>query len=241
MIARLKLLQEKLRRLVKVIPVSHPIDIGRFTVRVLYEILPRVKKELGIDFDALTIYPGPQPRESGDIELYKDGKLVEKISVKTDTIGNFERKVDEIWFDLEKGKSGLIVTFMEFKKKEESTVKMVLIYINKEIARIATKHEVKIEIHERIKEKKKKEKYDAIIPIAASDAILFEYLTISIEAGKKADKAMKYAKEAMKYAKSADEKAEKAMKYAEEAMKYAKKAFEISQEILEIIKKLKKK
>ncbi|MHA1470919.1 MAG: hypothetical protein ACTSSP_10220, partial [Candidatus Asgardarchaeia archaeon] len=59
-----RVIQRSLRDMIKVIFIQHPIDIGRFTVQILEESLPKVKDELGIDFDDVLVYPGPQPRES---------------------------------------------------------------------------------------------------------------------------------------------------------------------------------
>ena len=95
----IRLVQKPLSELIKVVFVQHPVDLGRFTVRLLGDILPDIKDELELEFDRIEIYPGPQPRGTGDIELFKEGKIVGRISVKTAVSGDLKVAFRKIWRD----------------------------------------------------------------------------------------------------------------------------------------------
>jgi len=153
------LVQKPLSELIKVVFVQHPVDLGRFTVRLLGDILPDIKDELELEFDKIEVYPGPQPRGTGDIELFKEGKIVGRISVKTAVSGDLKVAFRKIWRDLERGKDGIILYFVTGKRKnvEKEDLKLIIIYIPNSVIAY-TRSQVYYEIQDKIEEKKQDKK-----------------------------------------------------------------------------------
>ncbi|MGQ4915249.1 MAG: hypothetical protein ACP6IU_10990 [Candidatus Asgardarchaeia archaeon] len=246
-----KVIQRSLKDIIKVIFIQHPIDIGRFTVQILEDELPKIKDELGIDFDDILVYPGPQPRESGDIELYKDKKLIEKISVKTAVTGDVKVAFKKIWHDIVNGQNGLILSVYTCRQKDTSkeVIKLILIYLPKIVAKY-DQLDVYSEFRYMMERKAEKEKCIVFRPLAINDAIQFEYLRriltaedaaknasdMARDASKKAKEASDITKEASKTAKEAYEMAKRAYEMAEKAYKESKKTRELVEEILRYLK-----
>jgi len=205
------LVQKPLSELIKVVFVQHPVDLGRFTVRLLGDILPDIKDELELEFDRIEIYPGPQPRGTGDIELFKEEKIVGRISVKTAVSGDLKVAFRKIWRDLERGKDGIILYFVTGKRKnvEKEDLKLIIIYLPNSVIAY-TRSQVYYEIQDKIEEKTRREGYEKLMPLAVNEAIMLETLHRSLITEKKAEKAHEEAKKAYEEAKKAHEKAEKA-------------------------------
>jgi len=215
-----RLIQKPLSELVKVIFVQHPIDIGRFTVRLLGEIIPEIKDELELDFDRIRVYPGPQPRGSGDIELYKGDQLIGRISVKTAVSGDLKIAFRKIWRDLERGKDGIILYFATGKRKEttEEELKLIIIYLPSGVISY-NKSQVYYEILDKIDEKTRREGYEKLIPLAVNEAMMFESLRRTLIMEEIVKKASEKAEKAYEEAKKASEKAGKAYKEAKNIRK----------------------
>jgi len=236
----IRLVQKPLSELIKVVFVQHPVDLGRFTVRLLGDIIPEIKDELGWEFDEIRIYPGPQPRGTGDIELFKGGELVGRISVKTAVSGDLKTALRRIWRDLERGRDGMVLYFATGKKKgsEEEELKLIIIYLPSGVASY-TRSQVYYEIQDKIDEKTSKENYEKLVPLAVNEAIMFETLKRTLMMEMEAKKAYEEAKKAYEEAKKAGEKAEKAYEEAKKASETAEKAYEEAKIIRELLEKLK--
>ncbi len=242
---QIRLIQKPLSELIKVVFVQHPIDLGKFTVRLLNDILPSIKKELELDFDRIDIYPGPQPRGTGDIELFKGDKLVGRISVKTAVSGDLKIALRKIWRDLEKGKDGIILYFVTGERQDssEEELKLIIIYLQSTV--IAYKRtQVYFEIQDKLEEKAKNENYKKLMPLAVNEAIMFENLYRTLVMEEKVNKAYEEAKrakaaikEAYNEAKSARETAEKAYEEAKSAKETAKRAYEEANSAREMAEK----
>ena len=236
-----KIVQEHLPDIIKVVFLPAPIDLGRFTVRILEETLPKIKEELGLDFDSVKVYTGAQPRESGDIELYKDGKLVKKISVKTAVTGEIRVTLRKIWHDLVKGIDGIIIAFAFAKTgKKEDLTKILLIYLPSEVAK-HTREDVLEEIETLVVERARAEGFQSIRFFAVNEALMFELVYRSVIAEEKAEQAYKEAKKAREKAEQAYGETKKAREKAEQAYKEAKKVREEIREVKEKIGRIDKK
>ena len=195
--AAVKLAQEELARLIKVSMITSPVDLGVFTVRVLEDVLPKVAGELGLSFDYLEIHPGPQPRESADIELYYAGRIMTKISVKTAVTGELRNALKKLRQSLQPGEDGLIVLFAVAVKGEEGEAKMLLIYMPWEVFERYGDGEILVEVERKIKEKAEREGLENLKPLALNEAILFDTAYKVILASEAAQDSLKAAQEAL--------------------------------------------
>jgi len=189
-VTSVRVIQRSLRDMIKVIFIQHPIDIGRFTVQILEESLPKVKDELGIDFDDVLVYPGPQPRESGDVELYKNKKLIAKISVKTAVTGDVKVAFKKIWHDIKNGKDGMILAVYTCKRKntDEEVIRLIMIYLPK-IVKEYDPLDVYSGFRYLMTRKAEKENCETFRPLAINDAIQFGYLRRILTIEEMAEKA----------------------------------------------------
>ena len=237
----LKILQRKIGELIKVVMTPYPIDLGKFTVRSLGKILPKVKDQLNLEFDKLIVYPGPQPRASADIELYLKDELVKKINVKTAVSGDLETALRRLKKSLKIGEDGLLIAFcIAIKDEKPIETKMLMIYIPSQILHEYTPSEILVIIEEKLLEKARKEKLDSIDIIALNEALQFEQTYRSIIASEEAKQAKALAEQARNEAKQAKELAEQARneakqakELAEQARNEAKQAKELAKLILE--------
>ena len=126
---KVRTVQRDLLKLIKLAVSEHSIDLAKFVTRVLENILPEVKDQLEIDFDAVQVYPGPQTRESADIELYKSGSLIIRLNVKTCMSGDLRATVNKLRSSIRVGENGLIIAFVVFEKEKSADLKMIIIYI----------------------------------------------------------------------------------------------------------------
>ncbi|MHA1664504.1 MAG: hypothetical protein ACTSVW_01555 [Candidatus Njordarchaeales archaeon] len=240
----IRLIQKPLRELVKVFFIPHPVDLGRFSVRILSKILREKMKDLELEFDKIEVYPGPQPRESGDLELYFKGKLVRRISVKTAVMGDIKVAFRKIWRDISRGLDGIILAFYTGKKKgaEEEDLKLILIYLPAGVIGYNS-NQVLEEIQLKFEEKMLKENYEKLEPLAINEALMFEMIYRSImaeekimEIGKLAEKAYEEAKKAGERAEKAYEEAKKAGERAEKAYEEAKKTRKLTEQIIDLLR-----
>lgn len=232
----IRLVQKPLSELIKVVFVQHPVDLGRFTVRLLGDILPDIKDELELEFDKIEVYPGPQPRGTGDIELFKEGKIVGRISVKTAVSGDLKVAFRKIWRDLERGKDGIILYFVTGKRKnvEKEDLKLIIIYIPNSVIAY-TRSQVYYEIQDKIEEKTRQEGYEKLMPLAVNEAIMLETLYRSLITEEKAEKAYEEARKTREEAKKAYEEAKKAHEKAEKAYEETKIIRKLLEELKSIL------
>ncbi|MEX2688820.1 MAG: hypothetical protein Q6351_000645 [Candidatus Njordarchaeum guaymaensis] len=224
----IRLIQKPLRELVKVFFIPHPVDLGRFSVRILSKILREKMKDLELEFDKIEVYPGPQPRESGDLELYFKGKLVRRISVKTAVMGDIKVAFRKIWRDISRGLDGIILAFYTGKKKgaEEEDLKLILIYLPAGVIGYNS-NQVLEEIQLKFEEKMLKENYEKLEPLAINEALMFEMIYRSIMAEEKIMEIGKLAEKAYEEAKKAGERAEKAYEEAKETRKLTERIIDL--------------
>lgn len=187
-----KLIQKELEMLVKVYISPTPVDIGNFSVFVIHDDVSRIGKELNIKFDRVRIFPGPQPRKSGDVEFFLNGKIIKKISVKTAVTGNIKLTLKKLWKDMRnKKQDGIILTVYLCKKirkeKEEDSASIVLIYLPYACNDYLLK-DVYDTIIKKLKEKGEQENCDVFRPLAINDAVLFEHLKIAVITSNRVDK-----------------------------------------------------
>lgn len=227
----IKIYQKPLSELIKVVFISHPVDLGKFSVRILEDIILEHKNEFDFQFDEIKIYPSQQPRESGDIELFYKNKVVRRISVKTDVAGNLKRTFKKILKDLRRhGQDGMLVTFYTCEKEKNiEDVLLILVYMPQECL-FYNAPEVFDEIQYKFDEKANREKCKKLRALAVNEAIQFEMLYKAVVNEEIAREARDTAREARDTAKKAKEMAEEAYKEAHETKKMVK-------QILDILKK----
>ncbi len=239
-----KFVQTKLEKIIKVIFVPHPIDIGKFAVRMLANDIEIFRKDLNFDFDNYVVYPGQQPRYTGDIELYKNNKLVKKISVKTAVSGNLGPTLTKLLSDLDEQTDGLILsvfTCTDLDTKEYKAI-LILIYIPYECVNYYN-GDIYYTIRNKLNEKALSENCTDFQPLAINEAIQFEYLWHALILNDKVDESLKISREAAEKAenayKKADSASEKAAEASEKAAEASEKADKILKEILDIKSMLK--
>ncbi|MGQ4892785.1 MAG: hypothetical protein ACP6IP_09910 [Candidatus Njordarchaeia archaeon] len=233
----IKIVQERLSSLIKIALLPAPTELGRFTVRILEAMLPKYKDELGLDFDYMRIHTGAQPRDSGDIELYKDKNLVKRISVKTAVSGKISTALYKLWKDIVDGMDGIIIVFCFAKKGEgEEKAKMLLIYIPHETIKYK-KEEVLDEIEAKINERRIREGYVLLQPFAVNEALMFETVYKTTKLEEEMAKTREKTEEIYEEARKASEKAEKAY---EEAKEIRKELGDVKREISELVDSIKK-
>ena len=220
----MKILQREIGELIRVVMTSYPIDLGKFTVRSLGKLLPRFRDQLGLNFDRVVVYPGPQPRESADVELYLNDELVGKINVKTAVSGDLETALRRLKKSVKSGEDGLLVAFgIGIRGENPVETKMLMIYIPSRIIQEYTSSEILLVIEEKLAEKMKKEKLDSIDLIAFNEALQFEQAYRSLMALETAKKAKELAKQARNEAKEAKELAREARDEAREIKELVEK------------------
>ncbi len=226
----------------------YPIDIGKFTTKMLEEILPKYKDELGIDFSDIIVYPGPQPRESADIELIKDNEIVGRINVKTSVTGDLRTTLRKLVSTIKTGELGAVIIFtLCYKDEENAEVRLIIALIPEEILKHYRIEDIMETIYEKMDAKAKEEHFSKIEPLALNDALELERTRTALEArdmaevaGKEARKAREMAEEARKAADEAREEAKKAYEMAEKAKKAADEAREEAKKAYEMAEKAKK-
>ena len=204
-----KILQRDLLRLIKLAVSEHPIDLSKFITKTLEGILPKVKEQLEIDFDKIRVYPGPQPRESADIELYKGEKIVMKLNEKTCISGNLKVTIRKLKESLRQGENGLIVAFAIFEKEDKVDSKMIIILIPEEVIRRVPADIIGEYIIDLLWQKTYDEGYKSYYLIAFNEAVNLIRARQTILAVEIAEKARKEAREAKKEAKKAREEVER--------------------------------
>ena len=238
----LRILQREIGELIRVVMTSYPIDLGKFTVRSLGKILPEIKDELGLDFDKIVVYPGPQPRESADIELYVKDELVKKINVKTAVSGDLEVTLRRLKKSVKMDEDGLLIAFgIAIKGEKPIETKMLMIYIPSQIIQKYAPSEILLVVEEKLLEKIKEEKLDSIDIIALNEALQFEQAYRSIIALETAKKAKELAEQARDEAQQAKELAEQARDEARQAKELAKQARDEARKTRELVELVLKK
>ncbi len=240
------LIQKRVEELVRIAVVEHPIDIARFTTMMLKEILPKAKEQLGLEFDNIVIYPGPQPRESADIELYRDGILVHKINQKTCVSGDLKTTIRKLKEAIKPWEEGIITAFIEFTDRNgNEKVRTVIFYIPGHIARALTVGELDQILVGKIEEKMIEEGYTGYHIIEVTSALALWRAKQALMAREKAEEAAKEAKEARERAEEAAKEAKEARERAEEAVVVLKDLLgsigDIKRTLTELREELKKK
>ena len=241
--------QRDVLSLIKLAVSEHPIDLAKFVTRTLENILPEVKDQLEIDFDTVRVYPGPQPRESADIELYKDGSLIAKLNAKTCMSGDLRATVNKLKLSVRSGEDGLIIAFVTFEKEDKADLKMVIIYIPRIVIVEASPSEIVDYIMDLLWRKTASEGYISFYLIAFNEAVnlVRAYQAImAVEIAKEAMKEAKEAKEGIRRLEKRIDRLEERMDKLEERMdrlegrmdRLEKKMEKEFKEIKEMIKKL---
>nr|MDO8061684.1 hypothetical protein [Candidatus Freyrarchaeum guaymaensis] len=232
-----KLFQRELKELVRVTLPSHPIDLGKFTTLILGDILKddKVKKELGLNFDDLKVYPGPQPRESADIELLRNGEIIGMINVKTCVSGILKAALRKLKSSIRPGEDGAVIMFALCQKGESTEARMIIALIPEKALKSYETLDIQDVIQSKIREKAEKEGYNTINLLAANEAIEIERLKIAVKSEEKAERAYEAAARA-------EEKAERAYEAAaktrEEVMGEVKRVMGELQQVREEVKQV---
>jgi len=227
-LVEVKLFQRELKELVRVTLPSHPIDLGKFTTLILGDILKddKVKKELGLNFDDLKVYPGPQPRESADIELLRNGEIIGMINVKTCVSGILKAALRKLKSSIRPGEDGAVIMFALCQKGESTEARMIIALIPEKALKSYETLDIQDVIQSKIREKAEKEGYNTINLLAANEAIEIERLKIAVKSEEKAERAYEAAARA-------EEKAERAYEAAARAEEKAERADEAAAETRE--------
>nr|HDO81231.1 hypothetical protein [Candidatus Bathyarchaeota archaeon] len=190
-----KLFQRELKELVRVTLPSHPVDLGKFTTLILGDILKddKVKKELGLNFDDLKVYPGPQPRESADIELLRNGEIIGMINVKTCVSGILKAALRKLKSSIRTGEDGAVIMFALCQKGESTEARMIIALIPEKALKSYETLDIQDVIQSKIREKAEKEGYNTINLLAANEAIEIERLKIAVKSEEKAERAYEAA------------------------------------------------
>ena len=212
----IKVVQRDLLKLIKIAVSEHPIDLSKFLVKVLEKILPEVKDQLGIDFDDVKVYPGPQPRESADIELFKDGNLIMRINEKTCMSGDLRVTIRRLKRSLRYKEEGLVIAFVLFEKEDKADLRMLIVLIPQEVIRKVRTEDIDEYIREFLLEKTFKEGYQDYHLIAFNEAVNLLRAYQTIVAAEKADAALKAVDEVKSAVHLAIKKAGAALKAVDE-------------------------
>jgi len=194
-LVEVKLFQRELKELVRVTLPSHPVDLGKFTTLILGDILKddKVKKELGLNFDDLKVYPGPQPRESADIELLRNGEIIGMINVKTCVSGILKAALRKLKSSIRTGEDGAVIMFALCQKGESTEARMIIALIPEKALKSYETLDIQDVIQSKIREKAEKEGYNTINLLAANEAIEIERLKIAVKSEEKAERAYEAA------------------------------------------------
>ncbi|MEX0568212.1 MAG: hypothetical protein Q6363_003510, partial [Candidatus Njordarchaeota archaeon] len=205
------LAQEEIENLIKIAVVEEAIDISKFATTMLKNILPKVKDDLELEFDKIVVYPGPQPRESADIELYFKNQIIYRINEKTCISGNLKATIRKLKESIKPWEDGLIVVFIYFvDKTDREILKTVIFYMPGHIVRTLSIQELYDMLIKKIEEKMADEKYTKYHIVEVTSAIALWRAKQTLIAKEKAEEAAREAKEAK-------EKAEEAAREAKEA------------------------
>ncbi|MEX2689966.1 MAG: hypothetical protein ACP6IQ_04990 [Candidatus Njordarchaeia archaeon] len=220
MIRDVTLIQEALRKLIRVVMPPHPIDIGKFSTRSLDVILRDLREELQLDFDEIIVHPGPQPRDSADIELFKQGRIIGKINVKTAVSGDLKATLRKLTDSIRTGEMGAIILFaLCYRDEEHVDTKMIIVLLPEDVFKYYKLPDVYEVLQEKIRNKAKTENYIRIEFLAVNDAI-------ELIRAKEAILARDMAEAAYNAVKEAKEMANKAYNAAKEAKEESKKTKE---------------
>jgi len=235
---KIELVQEELKKLIKLAISVSPIDLGRFTVNTLKNIFFEVKEELGLNFDDVRIHPAAQPRESSDVEFIKDDIIIQKLNVKTAVTGNLRNTIRNLIRSLRANESGAIIFSVIFFKEENMKnpdVKLVIVILPEKIFNLYGPLSIEDAIKSKLELKLEKEGYKKYEIFALNEAIALERLKIAVIALENSEASLKEAAEARKEAAEAKKEAAEAKKEAAEARKETIKA---NKNIEEIMKEL---
>jgi len=239
---KIELVQEELKKLIKLAISVSPIDLGRFTVNTLKNIFFEVKEELGLDFDDVKIHPAAQPRESSDVEFIKDDIIIQKLNVKTAVTGNLRNTIRNLIRSLRANESGAIIFSVIFFKEENMRnpdVKLVIVILPEKIFNLYGPLSIEDAIKSKLELKLEKKGYKKYEIFALNEAIALERLKIAVIALENSEASLKEATEARKEAAEARKEAAEARKEAAEARKEAIKANKNTEEIMKELKIIK--
>jgi len=184
----------------------HPIDIGKFSTRSLDVILRDLREELQLDFDEIIVHPGPQPRDSADIELFKQGRIIGKINVKTAVSGDLKATLRKLTDSIRTGEMGAIILFaLCYRDEEHVDTKMIIVLLPEDVFKYYKLPDVYEVLQEKIRNKAKTENYIRIEFLAVNDAIELIRAKEAILARDMAEAAYNAVKEAKEESKKTKE------------------------------------
>jgi len=211
--------QRKIEQLIKIAVVEHPIDIAKFTTTILQEILPKVKEELGLNFDKVVVHPGPQPRGSADIELYLQNQIAGRINLKTCVSGNLNATIRKLKESISPWEDGMVILFVLFKDRNgKETLRLVIFYMPSYVVRnfaVRILHEA---LEEMLKNKTKSEGYTQYHILEVTSAIGLWRARQILIVKEIAEKAIAEAREAKEEAREAKEEVKKLRETVEEIL-----------------------
>ena len=189
------IIQRKITELIEIAITGEAVEIGRSACNLLKKCLPEIKNDLKLDFDSFVVNPSTHPRDSADIMLYKNNKLIRKISVKTAVSANIRATIDRLKKEKHYDEDAIIIFGLFAKKNKASKKVFALILIPKEILFEFSKDRLYNAILTRIDEKKQKEKYDDLFIMAINESVILETATSALQASKLAEQNRKAIEE----------------------------------------------
>lgn len=232
-----KIYQKKLNDAIRLATSGDSLEVGKSVIYYAKHVLTQenVKKELNLDFDEIEIHPAQHDPNVADIILFKDGKLVRMINVKTCVSGVLKSTIRALRRSRRTNEDGLIIFGLACTRPDQ-TVNYILgmLFIDKEYLFSESIDNLVKTIVSKLKNKQKEEGCKDLTPYSLNQMIAMGSMVNSL-------KAIDAAEKASKSAEMARLTAEKASKSAEAASKNAERTWRVAEETRDRVGRLEEK
>ena len=173
--------QRKIAELLAFVVTGEKVEVGKSTVAYLKKLLPEIKDELHLDFDKFEVHPGSHPRDTADIELFKNNAIIQKITVKTAVSADIKGAIRRMQTEKRRYEDGLLIFGLYCVKGKEKEKVLGIILIPRGVLYNEAVDAIYDAILGKVEEKRKKEKYDEISIVAMNESIILETATTVME------------------------------------------------------------
>ena len=229
-----KIYQKKLNDAIRLATSGDSLEVGKSVIYYAKHVLTQenVKKELNLDFDEIEIHPAQHDPNVADIILFKDGKLVRMINVKTCVSGVLKSTIRALRRSRRTNEDGLIIFGLACTRPDQ-TVNYILgiLFIDKEYLFSESIDNLVKTIVSKLKNKQKEEGCKDLTPYSLNQMIAMGSMVNSL-------KAIDAAEKASKSAEAASKNAERTWRVAEETRDRVGRLEEKMDEISGLIKDL---
>ena len=147
--------------LMRTIFIKDKVDVGVSIIEIVKENLPKLLEELNVKYDKIEVYPSAHPTWKSDIMVYREGKVILRISMKT--CEHVDRIIDTIYrlkTSIRDGEHGLLNVAAGYKRTAEESEKLgfLMIFMSNDYIRSRTPEQIYQEIISQINEIKTKER-----------------------------------------------------------------------------------